>query len=121
MAKKVKFESFIYRFLSQAKDNIFIHVTEDMSWAEFIDGLSFRYDKGAATVSWRKPAVGEHVFDLKTGPSFHTRGDTKRYAGVQIRSDLEGGGDAVKNLNKVFFENAVVVIAHKAQFHQKVH
>jgi len=119
MAKKVKFESFIYCFLRQAKDKCYIHVTEGIGWREFIDGLSFRYEKAAAIVLWQEPSFGEHAFDLKSGPLFHRRGDTKRHAEMQIDLDLKDNGDAVKNSNHVFFENAVDVIAHKAGFQLK--
>ena len=119
MAKKVKFESFVYRFLSQAKVKPYTNAASDINWTDFVDSLSFRYEKAGAIVSWQIPKSGEHVFDLKSGPSFHMRGDTKRHADMQIRLDLRENGDAIKNSNHVFFENAVDLIANKAGFHSQ--
>lgn len=119
MAKKVKFESFIYRFLCQAKDKDYIHAAEDIKWTDFIDGLCFKYERAMAVVSWQKPSFGKHTFDLKTGITFHTRGDTERHATMQISLGLKNDGDTVKVANHIFFEGAVDIVANKAGFRLK--
>ena len=53
MAKKIKFESFRYRFLIAAHQLAFQQKKETYPpWVEFINDLKFFYDKGDVLVKW---------------------------------------------------------------------
>ena len=112
MAKKVKFESFVYRFLSQAHAmGRVMPADQQKRWSGFVNGLEFHYEKGTAVVvaeSARRRAFSLHELLL------FQRGDAPVDA---VNNAAFTPVDAVESSNAEFFREAVTAVADDAGFH----
>lgn len=117
MPKKIKFESFVHRFLqaaSDCKDNY--HASHGMAWSDFINHINFRYNNLGVTISWEKPESGSYFFEIRGKFLPYTRGDTKRSAEAQKQNGSLFDGDKIMLGNRSFFHEAVAQIAAAAKF-----
>ncbi len=116
MAKKIKFESFRYRFLIAAESTVFESEEEQHpSWREFIRSLDFSYRKGAILVRWHLPIPGEFTVAL-AGRHFYQKGDDAEHASYQMASGFMEGEDPVKLDNAKYFRKVVMEVAHRAGY-----
>lgn len=116
MPKKIKFESFKYRFLIQAGQGHFAAPTNsDLHWSEFVASLKFDYQAGDIWVSWALPQPGSLVFE-SGGAHFYLRGDSENNANKQIESGLLGKEDPIKIQNQLYFDQVVGRVAQAAGF-----
>lgn len=115
MAKKIKFESFRYRFLIAAQRGGWVPPAGAPAWRAFVDALQFGYDKGLARVAWELPAPGAIDFPLEEA-RFYTRGDSDANAARQREQHLVDGEDPVKLGNEAYFTGAVARVAQAAGF-----
>lgn len=119
MPKKIKFESFKYRFLILAQNLEFLPVVDgEQSWKTFLEGLTFSYEVGCARVSWGVGAGGVLVFSLHE-PRLYVRGDRKTGVSNQIETGLFVGEDPVKLFNDAYFNEAVLRVALAAGYQQR--
>lgn len=116
MPKKIKFESFRYRFLVAAQTHR--HRFEGAgfpSWCDFISNLSFTYGKGAVAISWTLARSGALSLPLDEA-RFYLRGDTDQCVSQQRASGLLDGEDPVKRNNEIYFEEIVMRVARLAGY-----
>ena len=119
MPKKIKFESFKYRFLSEAEKKNFRNKRFHIEWSEFINCLSFEFKEKKVTISWDKPEKNSIQFDLNE-VSFYTRGDTEKAVNFQLDNDLnKNNEDVIKLKNDIFFKRVVKEIAEISYFEEK--
>tara|TARA_B100000989_G_scaffold96271_2_gene70085 strand:- start:2812 stop:3987 length:1176 start_codon:yes stop_codon:yes gene_type:complete len=119
MPKKIKFESFKYRFLSEADNRNFRNNRFRIEWSEFINSLSFEFKEKKVTISWDKPEKNSMQYDLNE-VSFHTRGDTEKAINFQLDNNLnKNNEDVIKSKNDVFFKKVVEEIAKISSFEEK--
>ena len=69
MVKKIKFESFKYRFLIDASKLNFEPSGHDISWTLFLENLNFKGDNDIATISWDEPIEDSIEIDLRKSES----------------------------------------------------
>jgi 2-polyprenyl-3-methyl-5-hydroxy-6-metoxy-1,4-benzoquinol methylase len=116
MPKKVKFESFKYRFLIAAqKARGFAAATGQPRWADFVNALEFRYEGGPVTISWQAPVAGTLSVPLSEA-SFYTRGDNEQSVAHQIEVGLIGTEDPIKLKNDIYFKQVVSRVAQSAGY-----
>lgn len=118
MPKKIKFESFKYRFLEEAR--VFAikqNLGDPKKWNEFINNLQFSYDDGEVGVAWNLPTPGSISFEL-TQIKLYVRGDSAKSTEKQRDLGLYFSEDHVKNSNHLFFMHAVKLMADKADFYK---
>lgn len=116
MPKKIKFESFKYRFLIEAGQRHFAAPTGSaLRWSDFVASLDFAYEAGDFRVSWALPQPGSHVFE-SGGAQFYLRGDSENNAKKQTESGLLGKEDPIKIQNQVYFDQVVGQVAQAAGF-----
>lgn len=119
MPKKIKFESFKYRFLIEAEKKNFRNNRFHIEWSEFINCLSFEFKEKKVTISWDKPEKNSMQFDLNE-VSFYTRGDTEKAINFQLDNDLnKNNEDVIKSKNDIFFKRVVKEIAKISSFEEK--
>ena len=100
MPKKIKFESFIYRFLMEAIKEVNNKNTEiDRS---FINNLDFVYKDKKIVISLKSMPNKSMSYDLSE-PVFYLRGDTKRAIDKQEQEDLIKQLDIIKKGNESKF------------------
>jgi 2-polyprenyl-3-methyl-5-hydroxy-6-metoxy-1,4-benzoquinol methylase len=116
MPKKIKYESFIYRLLSEA-ETVGRGLAPDTkrAWEECVKNLTFAYAQGAVRVSWTRPLNGSIVFPLNE-PEFYFRGDTDEHRNRQKERDLIQHDDAIRVRNKEYFQEALRQIAKETAF-----
>jgi len=116
MAKKIKFESFKYRFLIAAQKIPYLPATEKHpGWQDFIRDLEFGYEKGSINISWQRPAPGLITTALDE-PSFYTRGDSEKNSERQRESGLLDTEDPAKLKNDIYFKEIVMRVAESAGY-----
>ena len=114
MAKKIKFESFVYRFLVEAgRVHDELVSSRRKAWQEFTEGLDFRYERGHAVVAWGTPEGGHLAFPLAEIELFQ-RGDTCEHAARQRAARSAPGDDAVQRRNAEYFRRALMRVAGQA-------
>lgn len=119
MPKKIKYESFKYRFLMAAQALSEWRVNPDMpSWDEFLKGIEFKYAKGKASVSWRTGRSGTMEFALNE-PNFYLRGDSQQNVERQLEAGMLTAEDPVKLANESYFREAVLHVARAAGYQRK--
>ena len=69
MPKKIKFESFKYRLLAAAEEYQILDY-EDLTWEEFLNSLSFKYEKNKIFVESIYFKTALEPFDLQQ-PKFY--------------------------------------------------
>jgi len=116
MAKKIKFESYKYRFLIAAEHASFNPGDENQpSWEDFIRGIEFSYEKGEICIAWQLPRPGSITVPLDK-PRFHLRGDSEKDVARQRESGLMEKEDPIKLMNDIYFEEMVMRIAEAAGY-----
>ena len=108
MPKKIKFESFKSRLLSEA----FQYESKDKNsfiWKSFLDSLTFQYGRGEIKIGSNFKNFNEITFNL-SDPVFHKKKEEKA-------SHLNKFNyvDSSKEYNKKYFENVLFKIADEAK------
>lgn len=119
MAKKIKFESFKYRFLIAAQGAPY--QSENASqpdWNDFVSGIEFSYEKGQIGIAWRFPNLGRVTAELDE-PRFYLRGDSEKDNARQRETGLMDAEDPIKLKNDIYFKEIVMRVAESAGFKQK--
>lgn len=116
MPKKIKFESFKYRFLMAAQDrNRPFEGADKPSWEDFINALDFSYNKGTVDIGWKLPTPGSLTVPLEI-PEFYVRGDNDRYISYQKESGFMQSEDPIKLKNDMYFQKIISQVAGSAGF-----
>jgi hypothetical protein len=117
MSKKIKFESFKYRFLIAAKEYAPSCHHSDLRWTDVINNLEFVYEKGNVLVKWEAPSPGRLEASLREA-RFYMRGDTESHVLKQGEAGVLGGEDRVKQANAEYFADMVLQLASQSGFRQ---
>jgi SAM-dependent methyltransferase len=114
MAKKIKFESFKYRFLIAAQNaKFFSNNSNQMPWHHFVSGLVFKYSSGVVDILWGN----EKLLNVSlSDASFYLRGDSKQHIDFQHESGFMGCEDPVKIKNDAYFKALVNQVAQASGF-----
>lgn len=116
MAKKIKFESFRYRFLIAAEAASYRPNCASLpGWEDFVRGLEFAYEKGEVGIAWQLAKPGRIVASLDEA-SFHIRGDNEKDAARQRESGLLDAEDPIKLNNATYFRRIVNRVAESAGY-----
>jgi 2-polyprenyl-3-methyl-5-hydroxy-6-metoxy-1,4-benzoquinol methylase len=118
MPKKIKYESFIYRFLITARRLKFQPIDKNASstnWESFINNISFSNLGKEVLIEWEVPRSGSITFSISE-PSLYKRGDTARAILKQKEDNLMKDEDDIKKQNETFFTESVQNLATKADF-----
>lgn len=116
MAKKIKFESFKYRFLIAAQGTSFQSESMQLKdWNDFIRELEFEYEKGEISISWEFPAPGAMTVPLNDF-RFYLRGDSEKDVARQRETGLLDVEDPIKIKNDIFFKDIVMRVAKSAGY-----
>jgi len=111
MAKKIKFESFKYRFLIAAEQSKYQTDDENQpSWNDFVRNIEFSFGKGDVGITWQLPRSGCLSAPLD-GASFYFRGDSEKDIVHQRELGLIDSADTIKIKNDIFFKQLVKQIA----------
>ncbi|HUK04779.1 MAG TPA: class I SAM-dependent methyltransferase [Burkholderiales bacterium] len=114
MPKKIKYESFVYRFLSEADAaGRALAPAERARWQGFVDRLGFQYEHGKVVVGWGEGAA-ERLSFAPGDAELYARGDDRAHAERQRAAHLEFGADAVQQRNAAFFRGALAQVAQAA-------
>lgn len=118
MPKKIKFESFKYRFLMAAQGMRGQWSEEAQPrWDDFVRALGFVYEKGSIEISWKNPGAGMLRIPLNE-PRFYVRGDSEKRIALQQEMGLMGAEDPIRRSNDAYFNGIVKRVAQEAGFHQ---
>lgn len=116
MAKKIKFESFKYRFLIAAQGAAYLPINANQAkWNEFVRGLDFSYEKGAVGISWQLPSVGGMTVQLDEA-RFYFRGDSEKDVARQRDAGLMESEDPIKLKNDIYFKEIVMRVAESVGY-----
>lgn len=116
MPKKIKFESFRYRFLVAAQNCSHILKGEGLpDWKSFVSSLDFKYDKGRARITWKLGSPGSLSLPLNEA-RFYARGDHDRHITWQNELGLVNQEDPVKQGNNIYFNETVIRVARLAGY-----
>lgn len=116
MPKKIKYESFKYRFLMAAHELSFRPSGgQDRPWTSFLGNLDFAYEDGCAHVSWGSEPGEEVVFALDE-PHFYVRGDSAPVVRKQVEAGMLDREDPVKLSNDAYFRESVRRVAQHAGY-----
>jgi SAM-dependent methyltransferase len=116
MAKKIKFESFKYRFLIAAKNVIYKSENKDnLDWNYFIRNLQFNYEQGEIDITWQMPAPGSVKVQLNE-PRFYTRGDSEKDVARQVKNGFLKSEDPIKLENDIYFKDVIMKVAESAGY-----
>lgn len=119
MGKKIKFESFKYRFLIAAQGASYQPGSPSQpDWDEFVRGLEFNYEKGEIGIAWRFPIPGNMTTPLDK-PRFYMRGDSEKDVARQRESGLIDKEDPIKLKNDLYFKEIVMRVAESAGYEKK--
>lgn len=114
MAKKIKFESFKYRFLIAAQnEQLFPSKADQLPWDEFVRGLEFNYSGANVDILWGKAGV---ITVSLSDPCFYLRGDSKQHIDHQQEEGLMGREDPIKIKNDTYFNELVSQVAQSAEY-----
>lgn len=115
MPKKIKFESFKYRFLIEASACQFTPpINSTLSWTKFLMGLDFSYIDGLIIITWQAPTVGSIEFEIAA--KFYLRGDSETASKRQSDDGMLAAEDPIKLNNKDFFHSQVKRLALAAGY-----
>lgn len=119
MPKKIKFESFKYRFLIAARGCVQYSAGPGRpAWGDFVRHLEFSYEKGVVGIAWKLATPGSLSSPLEE-PKFYTRGDNDQHIARQRESGLMDAEDSVKLKNNVYFNEIVTRVAHSAGYYKE--
>jgi hypothetical protein len=108
MPKKIKFESFIYRFLIEAsyyKKECQIEHRADFK--SFLDNISFEYLEKKAVIKSNRNDIEVKIEVPLTEQYFYIRGDSLESINKQHLDSFDQSHDPVMNLNRLYFKNLV--------------
>ena len=116
MPKKIKFESFKYRFLiaAQVAEGEWAGVGMP-PWADFVRSLRFDYMDGVIEITWNDPNPGTMSVRLDE-PDFYLRGDKSDSVERQKESGLLAVEDPIKLKNREYFKGVVERVAQSAGY-----
>ena len=118
MPKKIRFESFTYRFLVAAQSRRFhLPGTEQPSWATFVRALEFSYEKGEVRIAWTLAKPGHFSTPLDQ-PRFCLRGDSALHIARQKASGSMDAEDPIKLRNEAYFGEVVLRVAQSAGYEE---
>jgi 2-polyprenyl-3-methyl-5-hydroxy-6-metoxy-1,4-benzoquinol methylase len=118
MARKMKFESFKYRFFIAAQKASYCQKGESgSSWKDFVNSLEFSYRGGAVEIAWQVPTPEFMTVSIEE-PRFYLRGDTEKQSVHQRDMGLLEAEDPIKLKNDKFFEEVVMRVAESAGYEQ---
>ncbi len=111
MAKKIRYESFVYRFLAEA-ETIGRSLTrfERDRWSRFVASLRFRYERGNALVGWEGDVRGGFAFSLRDA-DLHHRGDGGLGGAGAGAPEAMPASDGIRARNAAYFRSAVMQVA----------
>ncbi len=116
MPKKIKFESFKYRFLIAAQNEKCRSVGSGQpSWEDFVRSLEFSYEKGVVRMVWTLGRPGDCSVSLDK-PHFYLRGDNEQHISRQRESGLMDTEDPIKLKNDAYFKEIVTQVAQSAGY-----
>lgn len=116
MAKKLKFESFKYRFLIAAQNRAYCSEGGSNSrWRDFVNGLLFENKGGEILIVWDRPDPGSVSVDMGDA-RFYLRGDSEKEVATQRENGLSVTEDPIKLKNSRYFEGVVRKVAMSAGF-----
>lgn len=119
MAKKIKFESFIYRFLVTAQNSPYFPKNSDqIIWFDFLNNLRFEYKLGGVDIYWENPSAGGVTVDFD-GIRFYLRGDAPKDVLRQREMGFLNIEDPIKLNNSKCFEDVVRMVAESAGYSRK--
>ena len=116
MAKKIKLESFKYRFLIAARQETCLPGRFGQpSWKDFVRKLEFSYDEGKVRLAWGAPNSGAMTISPdETG--FYLRGDDETQILFQRESGFLNSEDPVKLKNGEYFKELALRVAQAAGY-----
>lgn len=116
MPKKIKFESFKYRFLIAAQGSRHLSAgAGQASWEDFVRALEFSYEKSEVGIAWSLGRPGKLSVPLGE-PRFYLRGDTEQHIARQRESGLMDTEDPIKLKNDLYFKEIVMRVAQSAGY-----
>ena len=118
MPKKIKYESFLYRFLIEARDinsSSYKYINNSLTWSEFINDLKFNNLGSEIEIIWGENPDEKIQFSLKDA-SFYVRGDTDRAIEKQRKMSLIDERDITMESNALYFRECVENLAKKSGF-----
>lgn len=116
MPKKIKYESFKYRFLIAAQALAQWRTNPDLPrWDDFLRALEFNYSKGKVSVTWQAGRAGTLEFTLDK-PCFYVRGDSQQNVRRQQEAGMLAVEDPVRLANETYFRDAVLRVAQAAGY-----
>ena len=119
MAKKLKFESFKYRFLIAAQDASYQSESASQpNWNDFVRGIDFNHEKGGVGIAWQFPNLGRIAAALDA-PRFYLRGDSEIDVARQREAGLMNTEDPIKLKNDIYFREVVIRVAEAAGYNKK--
>jgi 2-polyprenyl-3-methyl-5-hydroxy-6-metoxy-1,4-benzoquinol methylase len=116
MPKKIKFESFRYRFLIASQGAPYYSERAGQpAWSDFVRGIEFDYESGGIVIAWRSPEPGRITVALDE-PRLYVRGDSEKERVIQYETGLLGTEDPVKLENDIYFKGIVMRVAESAGY-----
>ena len=116
MAKKIKFESFIYRFLSAAQSlSLRPERANIVSWPDFVNSLKFKYKGDEVEISWKNPNENTLVVPM-LGAKFYFRGDSESSVNKQQNYGMLCEEDKVKIKNELYFKHVAMQVANSSGY-----
>jgi 2-polyprenyl-3-methyl-5-hydroxy-6-metoxy-1,4-benzoquinol methylase len=116
MAKKMKFESFKFRFLVAARQAAYHKQNmSGISWKDFVNSLEFDYQGGAVVITWKALISGILTVNIEEA-RFYLRGDTEKQSAHQREIGLTDTEDPIKLKNDKYFKEVVMRVAESAEF-----
>lgn len=116
MAKKIKFESFKYRFLIAAQRIPYqSQSVSQLAWQDFLNSIEFTHEKDRVSISWQFPNPGCMVTPLDV-PRFYLRGDSEKDVERQRETGLMDAEDQIKLKNALYFNEVVRHLAESAGY-----
>lgn len=116
MAKKIKFESFVYRFLITAQHVPLMPLGQiKLSWAAFLNQLEFKHEDTDVSIYWNEPTKNLYSVSI-SGAKFYMRGDSQSSVIKQRDAGMLDSEDIVKIKNDKYFKEIVMKVAESAGY-----
>lgn len=116
MGKKIKFESFKFRFLAATEGASYEMASlGSIKWRDFVKGLEFEHLNGRVRITWEHPNPGSLAVGLDE-PRFYLRGDSEQDAMRQSEAGMKDMEDPIKIKNEMYFNGVVTQLAEAAGF-----
>jgi SAM-dependent methyltransferase len=116
MAKKIKFESFVFRFLIAARQLQFAPKDKQSKpWSDFVSSIKFKYENSDVGIHWSTPDSNKISVPLSHA-KFYLRGDSISNVAKQLEAGLLNTEDRIKLKNDDFFKTTVMRVAESAGY-----